>query len=492
MRITVGRRFTSKLAAPAALAMLLSCGTVAWAQSSASSESVSDLKSEVQELRKEIRELKGEVTTIKTQAAIVPTPPADQKAMTIGEHVGSIGKDLSSLKSDLSTNLGVHIHGLVDTTYEYNFNQPKTYPPGGSGRTNQLRVFDTNANSFDLEQFNLHVDRTADGGVGFVTDLNFGEVANALSAATHYSNAFGLGSSEIDVTQAYLTYTVPFAQGINLSLGKFVTLLGEEVIPTWNGNNFNISRSFAFGYTIPFTHTGLRAQYSFNDYVGATLGVNNGWDDVSDNNDGKTIEGQLALNSGSLMSENQSLAFTLSGIWGAEQPGQGNSHRWVINPILTYNTPIKGLALVGEFVYGEDDGTDYVSPYVTSQGNSITMHPVNPWTGAYLVENPSWASTAGYIVYDWTDNLELALRGEWFRDSDGARTGLRQTLAEVTGTVNYKIPYVSGLLARLEYRHDESSAKPFYTNAGINPLTGVPYQTIAGQDTVMAAAVYSF
>jgi len=39
MRITVGSRFTAKLAGPAALAMLLSLGTAAWAQE-ASSESV--------------------------------------------------------------------------------------------------------------------------------------------------------------------------------------------------------------------------------------------------------------------------------------------------------------------------------------------------------------------------------------------------------------------------------------------------------------------
>src|ERR1019366_1371481 len=75
MRITVGSRFTWKLAAPAALAMLLTCGTGAWAQSEpASSESVSDLKSEVRELQKEIHELKGEVTTIRSQEAIVPPP----------------------------------------------------------------------------------------------------------------------------------------------------------------------------------------------------------------------------------------------------------------------------------------------------------------------------------------------------------------------------------------------------------------------------------
>jgi len=481
MRIKGANRLSLKLAAPAALAVaMMAFGAVAWA----GGDSGGDLNSEVQQLQQEVQELKGEVSTLKTEQT-VSVPAAGSKSPTIGEQVGSIGKDLGDIKTNLSTNLGVHIHGLVDATYEFNFNQPKTAPPGApNGRVNQLHVFDLNANSFDLQQGNIHIDRTTDGGVGFVTDINFGAVANVLSTATHYSNAFTIGTQNVDLTQAYMTYTLPVQQGVNFSLGRFVTLLGEETIPTWNAGDFNVSRDFIFGYAIPFTHTGLRAQYNFNSYVGATLGVNNGWDDVSDNNDGKSIEGQLSLNSGSLMSENQSLAFVLSGIWGAENSGHGNTHRWVIDPILTYHTPIAGLQLIDEFVYGQDDGNDLVTPIPVSQAGAAPS--------PFAVSNPTWSGDAGYIVYDYTDNLEFALRGEWFRDANGARTGLRQTLGEVTGTVNYKIPAVTGLLARLEYRHDESSAKPFFTNAGINPLTGSPYQTIAGQNTVIGDVVYSF
>ncbi len=488
MRRTGGNRIALGRATAAALAILIAGrNAAAWAgagTSAAPAPSVSDLQSEVQQLQQEVQELKSQMGAVKT-AQTVAAPAANAKATTIGQQVGSIQSDLNDIKTNLSTNLGVHIHGLVDASYEYNFNQPKTAPPGSpTGRVNQLRVFDLDANSFDLQQANIHLDKTADGGVGFVTDLNFGQVANVLSAATHYSNAFSIGNQNMDLTQAYLTYTLPVGSGVNFSLGRFVTLLGEEIIPTWNSQDFNISRDFIFGYAIPFTNTGLMAQYSFNNYVGASLSVNNGWDDVSDNNDGKTVMGQISLNSGSLMSENQSLAFVLNGIWGNENAGHGNTHRWVIDPILTYHTFIPGLQLIDEFVYGEDDGTDMVTPLPVSQKGA----PSTP----FLVTNPTWTGNAGYIVYDYTNNLEFALRGEYFRDANGARTGLRQTLGEITGTINYKVPAVTGLLARLEYRHDESSAKPFFTNAGINPLTGVPYQTIAGQNTVMGDVVYSF
>ena len=112
-----------------------------------------------------------------------------------------------------------------------------------------------------------------------------------------------------------------------------------------------------------------------------------------------------------------------------------------------------------------------------------------------LTQSASWTGAAGYIVYDWNSNLEFASRGEWFDDSNGARSGLRQTLGEFTETINYKIPQVTGLLARLEYRHDESNAAPFF-GSNIAPVNSPnfpnPDHTYNGQDTFMADAIYSF
>jgi len=319
MRITVGNRFSSKLVAPTALAVLLWCGPLAWAQGGASSESVGDLKSEIQELQKEVHELKGEVTTIKTDQELVPPPPADQKPRTIGETVGGLGKSVDDIRTNLSTNLGIQVHGLADATYEYNVNNPNTSfgskggpnPTASGGSLNQLRAFDIDANGWNLAQFNLHIARVADGGVGFVTDLNFGQLANVMAASTRYSNLNPavVSNNEFDLTQAYLTYTVPVGSGINLQLGRMVTLLGAEVIPVYNNQNFNESRGFLFTLGEPLTHTGLRGTYAFNDKVSMTLGVNNGWDDVSDNNSGQSVEGELTL------APNANISLVLNGIY---------------------------------------------------------------------------------------------------------------------------------------------------------------------------------
>jgi len=117
----------------------------------------------------------------------VALPAAPNVApQTIGEHVAVVEKDLSDTKKSLADNLGVHIHGLADASYEYNLNHPGLT---SSSRVNQFRQFDTDANGFELSQFLLHIDRTVEGGVGFVTDLNFGKTAEVLRGATRYSNS---------------------------------------------------------------------------------------------------------------------------------------------------------------------------------------------------------------------------------------------------------------------------------------------------------------
>ncbi len=154
-----------------------------------------------------------------------------------------------------------------------------------TSRTANVNVFRAwDEDGFQLTQGNLHIER--DGTVGFVTDINVGQVANSISAVTHYSNVAPVGGQWIDATQYYLTYTAPIGSGVSFEAGRFVTLLGAEIIPVYNNQNFNESRGLLFNLGEPLTHTGIRASYTFNDYVSATAGLNNGWDDPAANSNG--------------------------------------------------------------------------------------------------------------------------------------------------------------------------------------------------------------
>jgi outer membrane murein-binding lipoprotein Lpp len=451
-------------------AILLLCNANGWAEtttkhkkrvvitttvvaSASEQQRLDALSGQMSNLQKQTDDTSSEVKKIEQAITVAPPATADAKPATIGEHVGLVEKDVGDIKKNLSDNLGISVHALVDAGYEHSFNQP-------NGNVNNIRVFDENG--FQLTQGNLHIER--DGTVGFVTDLNFGQVANALSAATHYSNLAHVGPQWFDPTQYYLTYTAPIGSGISLSAGRFVTLLGAETINTYNNLNFNESKGIIFGFGIPFTHTGVRGSYTFNDYVSFTGGLNNGWDDpAAASNGGPNYEGELTLNN-----KEKSLSLALNGIWGPNLIGKSNSNLGAIDPVATWKPSfVPNLTLQSEFVYASQSG-----PVINGHSGS-------------------WDGFAQYLVYDWTPSIETATRGEIFDDKDGSRTGTAQTLWEITQTLSYKVPGVTGLLARLEYRHDNSSQNFFSNNNFVNPVTSAQHLW-HGQDTLTANAIFAF
>lgn len=419
------------------------------------------LAGQVGNLQKQSDETNSEVKNIEKQIVVAVPATPDAKPATIGEHVGVAEKNIGDIQKNLSDNLGISVHALVDAGYEHNFNQP-------INNVNNIRVFDENA--FQLTQGNLHIER--DGTVGFVTDLNVGQVANTLSTATRYSNTSHVGPQWFDPTQYYLTYTAPIGSGISLQAGRFVTLLGAETINTYNNQNFNESKGIIFGFGIPFTHTGVRGSYTFNDYVALTAGLNNGWDNPADaNNGGPNYEGELTLNN-----KEKTVSLVINGIWGPNLVGpnglgKSNSNLGAIDPVWTWKPWfVPKMTLQGEYIYGTQSGP------VTANGHS-----------------GSWSGYAQYLVYDWTPAVELATRGEVFDDKDGTRTGTTQTLWEITQTLSYKVPNVTGMIARLEYRHDNSSQNVFFNNNGLFTNGFFTGQHLwHGQDTLAANIIYAF
>src|SRR5262249_52293714 len=178
--------------------------------------------------------------------------------------------------------LPVQINALVSLNYQYSFNRPDTHNV-------QLHTFAFNAPSFTINDAALFVSRQkADEDFGFMISFDFGQTSQAVN---------GVDNEAIpSLREAYLTYKLPWKipttdKPITLKGGKFVTLLGYEVIKTWSNFNYNIANSIQFGFGIPFTHTGLLANLPVLDMVSFDLGVVNGWDDIVDNNSGATFLG---------------------------------------------------------------------------------------------------------------------------------------------------------------------------------------------------------
>ncbi|HEX2201292.1 MAG TPA: outer membrane beta-barrel protein, partial [Gammaproteobacteria bacterium] len=68
------------------------------------------------------------------------------------------------------------------------------------------------------------------------------------------------------------------------------------------------------------------------------------------------------------------------------------------------------------------------------------------------------------LRYDFTPWFYVALRGEWFRDDDGVRTGTAQDLYAVTFTPTFKV--TDNVVIRPEVRADFSEENVFEDDDG--------------------------
>ncbi|MGH1386119.1 outer membrane beta-barrel protein [Kordia sp.] len=110
------------------------------------------------------------------------------------------------------------------------------------------------------------------GKVGGVADLVFGPRGEAASATV--------------LNQLFAYYNI--SENTKLTIGKFNTFLGYEVIsPT---GNFNYSTSYLFSNG-PFSHTGLKADFTLSEDFSLMLGVFNQTDVTEFNPDGSYAVG---------------------------------------------------------------------------------------------------------------------------------------------------------------------------------------------------------
>jgi len=315
----------------------------------------------------------------------------------------------------------IKVNGFSSFGYNFNFNEPD------SGAIN-FRPFNDKHNSFTLEVAELVFQKEASEAwdVGFRTDLTYGFT---IPEATR-STGLTLESDQFDLQQAYIRWVAPVGSGLTLDFGKFITEMGYEVIEGYDGWNYNYSRSLLFYFTIPFTHTGVRAAYEVNDQVMLVAALYNGWDSVVDNNDAKSVmlHAMVHLAEGTLVN--------LKYCGGAEQTDSDGNLRHVFNVNLTHELP-SNITLALDLVYGTEDEAS-----VVVAGDDAT------WTGL-----------AGMLRYALNDTVALNFRAEFFNDEDGSRTGTAQDMWEVTITPEFTVG--KNMVIRPEYRHDASDKDVF-------------------------------
>ncbi len=324
----------------------------------------------------------------------------------------------------------VTVKGFVSSSFTYNLNTPE-------GARNDLRIFDGDHNSFTLDVAQLSVQSLPEdrGETGFRFDLVAGSVIPPVMALDP--------GRQVDLHQGFASWIAPVGRGLRVDAGKFYTHLGYELVEGVDGWNEQHSRSFLFGYAIPGLHVGVKGTLPLSDRYSVMAGVVNGWDNPLENNRSKSLIAQFSA------APFEGLSVAANAIYGPELAANDGVNRWVLD--LTGSLALTPKVRLGaNFDLGQEEAVALVPTPETAGEEDESADDTSDWMGA-----------AGYLRLEFTPKVALNLRGEFFDDQDGYRTGLGApvTLTEFTVTPEYRCS--DRMTIRGEFRLDRADEKIF-------------------------------
>src|ERR1700731_2839993 len=350
------------------------------------------------------------------------------------------------------------ISGWIESGVTFN-------PASPQDNQNFGRLFDDRANEPLLNQAVISFERAlvpqpGEFDWGFELQFMYGSDARFI----HSLGLFDRTAHEMlqpDLVEAYLNLHFPVITegGLDLRLGKFVTLEGAETIDP--RTNFFYSHTYIFNFGIPFNHTGALATFHATKwldlYSGITRGVNTSLDD---NNDCVSFHGGVGLN---LL--DGKLTVLASTSIGPETPNNNHDQRYLNDITVTAKITDKFTSIT-DLNYALDEVID-AKAYGIAQ---YFTYAINSWLTAGI-RGEIFRDDKGFYVVSFADNHDpmRALEGQPTIDPRTVGGG-KTTYGAITAGVNIKPPIpkpLAGLAIRPEIRYDCSlnDTRPF-NNSG--------------------------
>ena len=347
------------------------------------------------------------------------------------------------------------ISAWIDSGVAVNFANPPD-------RQNFGRLFDDRVNQPLLNQIVINLERglapqPGKFDWGFKLQFMYGSDARFIHSLGLLSGTAGTSTVQPDLPEAYLNLHFPIISegGLDLKVGKFVTLEGMETIDP--RTNFFYSHTYIFDFGIPFNHTGalttLHATKWLDLYAGITRGVNTS---IEDNNENVSFHGGLGLN---LLDGKLTVLATTS--IGPETPRNNHDQRYLNDIAVTAKITDKFTSLT-DLNYALDD-------VAGAQAFGIAQYftyAINGWLTAGIRGEVFWDDDGFYAVsFANTHDPVRALEGLPTIDPRTVGGG-QTTYGAVTAGVNIKPPMpkpLAGLAIRPEFRYDRSlnNTRPF-------------------------------
>ena len=380
---------------------------------------------------------------------------------------------------------GIKLSGYVDAGYSYNFTG--TTPQRSQVNSRYL------GDSAQKGDFNLYAVKIAlekamtsenKAQAGFRADVMIGEDAQMLINRGQPYNAGGssvngnyngqVNSNALFLEQAYVDIRAPVGNGWDFKVGKFVTILGYEVIE--RPANMNITYGQLWQNAFPLTYIGVLSSYRFDDYLDAKLGVVNGSNSdnnttVNTNSDGVALLAALnvtAPSGNANWSNNFQYSTALENNTSYQNGGQLTSSAPVNNSAGSAN----GYALIynswGNWApkFANDK---LLFAFDSALGNASWSSVQN------ITVNTTWYGAAVYAKYQFNDWFSLASRADYLGSNNAGKFGTQGGIStssaansfadsgHVTGnnywsyTLTSAFNVIDNLLIRAEYRLDWGS-----------------------------------
>jgi len=382
---------------------------------------------------------------------------------------------------------GVKLSGYVDAGYSYNFTGSQQNCSDVTGRFGS----DTAARGdFNLYAVKLALEKALTSEnkaqAGFRTDVMIGEDANYLiNRGTGYNlSNTNQNSNSLFLEQAYVSIRAPVGNGWDFKVGKFVSILGYEVIE--RPANMNTTYGLLW-QQMPLYYTGVLSSYKFDDYLDGKLGVVNG--SQTDNNTSTS-------NSGDGCAVLAALNVTAPGgnaNWSNNFQYSSNNDNNTVQS--STNSSTSSAVENGSNGYGNVFIYNSWGNWAPKFANDKLLLAFNALLGVANVNTPgdtTWYGAGAYAKYQFNDWFSLASRGEYLGGNNYGKinsTSLNQqngpSLWEYTITAGFNV--IDNLLIRAEYRLDwGTSSVNSNTNGTLNAINSGPAH-YAG-----AEVVYSF
>jgi hypothetical protein len=357
--------------------------------------------------------------------------------------------------------------------------QPKSV--SSSGERGDTLVYDplrgpaNDDNGFSFQNVAILAEKplSAMNSTGFRVLANFGEVSKFLNR----DGSFSTNANAFDVREAYMSWRMETKWGmtnyVDLSIGKMASPIGLESPD--NMNNWLVTRDPFFVILQPATHTGVRAVFPWEACCKTSVYVVNGWDNVRDSGDGKTLILSQELGKYDVM--NSTLTFNASyGNEGSVYSGvvSASGARPSVAPDGNKNWLLE-MIWRGEV----DKDTHLALDAVWDKQKNGASSP------AGSADDSEYHGLNAQVRHQWSKDMWVGGRLGYHSDSGFFAPGIQRALRGYDMSLAVGWDVDKDMTLAVEYRHDHatSDTTPFFSSSG---------NAAANQDTVTASAVYRF